>query len=211
MTFDWSIKFGDIALVFATLFAPFAAIQAQKYLERWHDKERQRSWVFRTLMSTRLQALSEAHINALNAVPIDFNKNAKVLEAWRQYFIHLGKPADTTPAWAQKRAELLIELLHTIATALNYSFEKSQIETEIYSPNAQVQQDIDQQTIRRGLVALVKGEWALPMNVTGFPADGTALKEQEALRQLLSEWLSGKRSVPMEIRTPSGDGDRNEN
>jgi hypothetical protein len=72
-----------------------------------------------------------------------------------------------------------------------------------------VELNTDQHVIRRGLVALMKGEWALPMDVKRFPVDEAALKEQEALRQLISEWLSGKRPVPMEIRTPEdGEADK---
>ena len=68
MTFDWNIKITDIAIVFATILA----VQAQKYLEKGGEIKQRRAWLFRTLMATRATTLSPAHVEALNAVPIEF-------------------------------------------------------------------------------------------------------------------------------------------
>ena len=61
MTFDWNFKITDIAIVFATLFGPILAVQAQKWLERNREIKQRRAWIFRTLMATRATTLSPVH------------------------------------------------------------------------------------------------------------------------------------------------------
>jgi hypothetical protein len=72
MTFGLAFKFTDVAIVVATLLGPILAVQAQKWLERDRVVRDRRLQVFRTLMTTRAMNLSPAHVEALNAVPVEF-------------------------------------------------------------------------------------------------------------------------------------------
>jgi hypothetical protein len=58
-----------------TLLGPVLAVQAQRWVEGFREKKARRLTVFRTLMATRALNLSTAHVEALNAVPIDFYKD----------------------------------------------------------------------------------------------------------------------------------------
>ena len=72
MTIDWTLKATDVAIVFATIVGPVLAVQAQKWLERSRAIRDRRMRIFRVLMSTRAARLSANHVEALNAISIEF-------------------------------------------------------------------------------------------------------------------------------------------
>lgn len=207
MTFDWTIKITDIAIVFATILGPILAVQAQKYLERGREINLRRAWIFRTLMSTRATALSPTHVEALNAIPIEFYGSDKglksIVDKWKTYLNHLYKDSSSA-GWEGKRAELLVDLLHSMADFLGYEFNTVEIANEIYRPVGHAGIETDQEIIRKGLSLLLSGKLSLPMEVKSFPSDPSALKEQEELRRLLLRWLNGEATVAVNINQPNG-------
>src|SRR5262245_22334088 len=118
--------------------------------------------IYRTLMVTRAATLSPAHVEALNAVPIDFYGDKKVTDAWEEYYSHLDTRGMDNPIWNAKRVELFVKLLSVIGSRVGYNFNVAQL-SRIYSPEAHGQIESDQIVIRRGVAALLKGEFALPM------------------------------------------------
>jgi hypothetical protein len=85
MTIDWTFRMGEAAIVFATLLGPVLAVQAQKWIERARERKQRKIGIFRTLMATRAAFLSPAHVEALNAVPIEFYGNRKIVNSWKEY------------------------------------------------------------------------------------------------------------------------------
>ena len=198
MIFDWTIKITDIAIIFAAVAGPILAVQAQKWLERRGASEARQSVIFRTLMATRASSLSLAHVEALNAVPIEFYRRNAVVAAWKQYLDHMGN--DTTTAnWNGTRITLLVEMLHAMAMGLGYSFNKVEIKNEVYSPRRHGDIETDQDIIRRGLARLLSGQVALPMDVKSFPTNEAAAKEQDELRKGLLKLLDGQTALAVQI------------
>jgi hypothetical protein len=200
--FDWTIKITDVAIVFATILGPVLAVQVQKYLERDRELKQRRVWIFRTLMATRATNLSAAHVDALNAVPIEFYGGSDLLKAiinqWKLYLDHLGK--DPSPeAWGTKRVELLVELLSKMASCLGYDFNKVEIANEFYAPRGHASIESDQDIIRRGLAKLLNGELALPMDVKTFPSDPVVAKQYSEIQVALTRVLEGKTAVRVEV------------
>ena len=60
------------AIVFATLMGPILAVQAQKFLEELREYRAAKLWIFRSLMTTRMQRESVDHVRALNMMDICF-------------------------------------------------------------------------------------------------------------------------------------------
>jgi hypothetical protein len=183
---DW-----NIAIVVATLLGPVLAVQAQKWLERGRDRNERRLAIFRTLMATRAATLDPRHVEALNAVPVEFYGSGKKLrainEAWKLYHDHHVIEGPATDAWLQKRSDLLIDMLHLMSQFLGYSFTKPQIGRDIFNPKAFGFLEEDQTIIRKGLVGLFKGEIALPMAVKEFPATEPAPEVQALLAKLAGD------------------------
>jgi hypothetical protein len=199
MTFEWTVKVTDLAIVFATLIGPVLAIQAQKWVEQSRERAQRRASVFRTLMITRATALSPAHVEALNIVPIEFHGNKKtfveVVDAWKEYIDHLYKSQEDMPRWVEKRIELLNYLLFKMGSVLGYKFNSVEISREIYSPKGHAAVQNDQEIIRQGLAKIFRGEMAFPMEVKAFPTDANFAANQLAIQAALIEWLGGQRSV----------------
>lgn len=198
MIFDWTIKITDLAIIFAAVAGPILAVQAQKWLERRGASEARQSVIFRTLMATRASNLSLAHVEALNAVPIEFYRRKAVVDAWKQYLDHMGN--DTTASnWNDTRITLLVDMLYAMATGLGYSFNKVEIKNEIYSPRKHGDIETDQDIIRRGLARLLSGQVALPMDVKSFPINEAVAKEQDELRKGLLKLLDGQAALAVKI------------
>lgn len=202
MTVDLSFKIADVAIIFATILGPVLAVQAQKWLERGREVKQRRALIFRMLMATRATPLSPKHVEALNAIPIEFYGKDKKLKAiinkWKTYLDHLHKDTEA-PGWGEKKVELFVDLLHEMADFLGYEFNTVEIANEIYAPKGHAWIETDQDIIRRGLALLLSGQVALPMEVKSFPSDPVAVKEQEDLRRLLLSWLKGDASVAVKL------------
>jgi hypothetical protein len=73
---------------------------------------------------------------------------------------------DNGDAWFTRRVDLLIDLLKKMGGCLGYDFDPVELEREVYSPVAHGELETEQTIIRKGLVAMFKGERALPVEVS---------------------------------------------
>jgi hypothetical protein len=128
-------------------------------------------------MATRAAVLSVSHVEALNAVPIDFYGDKKVIDAWEEYFEHLTNAPSDNPAWGPKRIDLLIELLVLIGSRVGYDFNVAQMH-RIYFPKALGELDEEQNFIRKSVVALFTGHQHFPVEIK---TDGGATALQATL------------------------------
>jgi hypothetical protein len=161
---DWAIKFTDVLIIFATFLGPILAVQAQKWLERRREITNSRMRVFKTLMATRALNLSGAHVEAINAVPLEFYGLRKITTKWKVYFEHLLQSSASYPAWETKRQELLYDLLLEMSILLGYDFDAVEIK-KVYAPQGHAVIESDQEAIRQGLAALLKGQVTLPIEI----------------------------------------------
>ncbi|GAA0745072.1 hypothetical protein CA233_19010 [Sphingomonas sp. ABOLD] len=205
--FTWVIKVSDLAIIIATLVGPILAVQAQKWLERNRAIKDRQNYVFRVLMATRAARLSSAHVEALNSVPVDFYGRSKKLKAirddWQIYLASLenkGAGGEAAAAIALARQGCFLDLLQKMSSYLGYDFNRAELENGLYYPEGHAAIESDQELIRRGVAAIIKGEIAIPMAVKEFPAtmDDATIANQQALAKLLMEWLDGQRAVRIE-------------
>jgi hypothetical protein len=146
---------------------PIFAVQAQKWLEAGREKKARKLATFRTLMATRAALLSPAHVEALNAVPIDFYGRKKVMDAWETYFKHLNS-GPINEVWGQKRSDLFIDLLTAIGNEVGYSFNAAQMQN-IYFPIAHGARGDDAEAIQIGMAAIMRGKASFPIEVKIAP------------------------------------------
>jgi hypothetical protein len=146
----------EVIAIIAILVAPLLAVQVQRWLDALRQRYQRREQIFKTLMSTRAgeSRLAQAHVEALNMIDIEFRpkwfdlrtkqKFQAVLDAWKEYLDHLNTPAKEygTEQWAPRSDTLFIALLHTMALALGYSFDKVLLKKGLYFPQAHGQQSL---------------------------------------------------------------------
>jgi hypothetical protein len=145
----------------AVVLGPILALAAQRVLDNLREKRHRQARLFRELMITRSQRLSPRHVEALNAVPLEFRsagRGKKVFGAWKAYLDHLGTDSNKDPvAWNREGSELLIELLHEMSRRVGYRFEKLSIEREVYLPQLFNTLELEQTALRKRLLELTDG------------------------------------------------------
>ncbi|MPT47110.1 MAG: hypothetical protein E2598_01665 [Sphingobium sp.] len=201
----WTFQLSDVAIIIATLAGPVLAVQAQKWLEKSRAINDRRNHIFRVLMATRAARLSPGHVEALNAIPVEFYGRSKklkpIVDDWHTYLDTLENKGNLEgQVLAVARQNAFMDMLHKISIFLGYSFNRSELEKDVYYPEGHKVIEDDQELIRRGFAAMFKEELAIPMAVKEFPAtvDEQTFDNQAALTKLLTEWLEGQRAVKVE-------------
>jgi len=163
----------DILMVLATAISPLIAVQVTRYLDDKNEERGRKLQIFKSLMATRAYTLSPTHVEALNRIDLEFSSKRKlekaVLDVWQQYLDHLGNKAMQIDAWAERRVDLLVELLYAMGHALGYDFNKTQIKNGTYAPIAHGRIEEEQEKVRRYVIEVMEGKRVLPMCVTNFP------------------------------------------
>jgi hypothetical protein len=196
--FDWQpLRTADIVLAVAALLGPILAVQAQKWVEQWREKRDRRVGIFRTLMATRVTRLAPQHVEALNAIPIDFYGDQTVMDLWDEYFSHLCKEPNSeaqSAIWHADSQRYFVALITAIARKIGYKFNAAEME-RAYFPKGHVNMQNDQQITQHCLARWLSGDLSVKMEVTSIPGpDEEAVAKQEELRAAAVDWL--KMSVP---------------
>lgn len=165
----------------AILLSPLIAVQVTVYLQRHQERRQRRLAILRSLMSTRAAQMSGEHVAALNMIDIEFHgddrKSKAVVAAWRAYLHHLNSAAPLE-VWADKQQELLMGLIYSVALALDYQYDKTELKTTCYFPRGYGETEAEQVAIRKGLLALLSGRSSLL--VTSPPATPSSGPPQQA-------------------------------
>jgi len=160
-------------MIFAVLTGPVIAVRDTRYLDDIKEIRDRKLSIFKKLMATRAYILSWDHIEALNRIDLEFDRQRKgekaVIEAWKEYLDLLGNKSLSPEQWAVKRIDLLVELLHKMALVLKYDFDKTHIRNSSYSPLAHGELEEQQALIRRGIIQILDGSRPVPMFVTNLP------------------------------------------
>ena len=145
------------------LFSAFAVIIAVFIANNINKKEQNRNGklnIFKTLMMTRMNKLSQEHVAALNAIEIEFYEHKDAIEAWSKYFENLS-----TESPPEKRNRLFAKLVAQIGKALNMKIEQLDILNENYLPQGWVSDLEEQRAVRQMLLSLFKGHICLPVHL----------------------------------------------
>jgi len=210
-----TLKASDWVLAIAALAGPVFAVQAQKWVERWREVQKQKMWIFTTLMSTRAARLTSEHVRALNLIDLAFygvrrlgirnrsNTEQAVLDKWKEYLDDLTEPWDATvnnEIRIERRADLFVQLLECIGTDVRYKFDRVQLKKGAYQPIAHNTEDEEQQELRRAVIDVFKGTKNLKMDLERFPLNEAATKGMMELHGKLNEALEGKRELSVKIK-----------
>lgn len=162
------IPLRDIFTILAIFAGPVVAVQLTRYLDRKKESKERKLQIFKTLMATRAYTVSWGHVEALNQIDLEFNRNdiqeKAVLDAWKSYLDLLGDKSISPEQWSEKRVDLLVELLHKMAVVLGYDFDKVHIKNSSYSPSVHGDIEEEQRKIRQGVIEILEGRCSLPVH-----------------------------------------------
>jgi hypothetical protein len=166
----------DWLTIIAIFLGPVVAVRVTRFLDEQREIRERKLQIFKTLMATRAYTVSWPHVEALNRIDLEFDKDNKgekaVIEAWKAYHDLLGNDKIPMEQWGVMRVDLLVELLYKMAVVLDYDFDKTHIKNSSYSPRAHGDLEQQQETIRRLTIELLQGKRVLPMFVTNLPMAG---------------------------------------
>lgn len=197
------LELKDWATIVAALLGPVLAVQAQKAVESFREKQRRKAFLFEQLMATRAARLAPEHVRALNMVDLVFYgerilgiqrrsaKEQRVLDAWKEYHDHLNNKVDDAQIslWVAQGDELFTNLLYAVSQDLGFKFDRVQLKRGAYSPVAHGEIEAEQTELRKAALSLVTGKHALKMNVVAFPVDPEALAVNKAVIQNIGKAL----------------------
>lgn len=173
-----------IAIMFATLFGPVAAVQAQKFIEWATEQRNAKKRIFQTLMATRAATVSIDHVQALNRIDLEFTRDGwtsrspadkEVVRRWRVYSDHLNQPIPgdidekLIDRWIDKKNDLFIDLLEAMAKATGYDFDRVLLTKGIYVPRAHSDAERKREVFETLLMNVLQGRTPLAMNVLKIP------------------------------------------
>ena len=163
-------------VIAAVILGPIVAIQVQQYCERRRQERARKLWLFRELMATRTMRVSGRHVEALNCIDLEFERDkksdAKVLDAWKMYLDALNSPPtdDIQRAARLEEAEkCFVNLMWEMGQYLGLSFDKVAIRRDVYSPVAHGELEEDQLLIRKGIIEVLAGRLPLPIQSWPLP------------------------------------------
>jgi hypothetical protein len=162
----------DWLMIIAVLVGPIIAVQLIRYLDSQKEVNERKIIIFKTLMATRAYNISWAHVEALNRIDLEFDRNNKkekaVIAAWKEYLDLLGNSSIGAEQWTIKRIDLLVELLYKMSQVLNYDFDKTHIKNSSYAPRVHGITEDEQIALRRGLLEVLEGKRQIPISFSNF-------------------------------------------
>lgn len=213
MHFIKDVKPGEWAIVFATLFGPIFAVQAQKRLEQLRERFNRKVWVFSTLLNTRVQRLSRDHVRALNMIDVAYygsrlfglryqsRAEKVVVSAWNVYLDNLSTEVTgiTDAQWAvlnAKRTELFIDLLWAISKSVGYDFDRLHLQKSVYLPVAHGKQEEQEEAFRAAALEVFSGSKSLKLDIASLPTNPEVAQAYAMLvKQLAAATADGQLAV----------------
>jgi hypothetical protein len=152
-------------IIAATALSPLIAVQVTKWLDARKEAHDRRLYVFRTLMATRAQRLSTAHVQALNLIDVNFDGSLPgdrdVTTAWKVYLDHLNTGDPSSAVWLDRYNEHFGSLLLKMGLGLGFDFDPVHIKRAAYSPHAHGELENDQHAIRKAVIDVLQGKAAV--------------------------------------------------
>lgn len=151
--------------IIAIIIGPISAVQIQKIIEKKSLVKERKLNVYRDLMSTRATTLDHKHVSALNLVPLEFDQKSdkKIINAWNSYIDQLNSfPKEEAPnliaMWAEKRSDLLADLLYEMSESLGFNYDKVNIKNNSYTPKGHQDIEDEQRLLRQGFIDFLEGK-----------------------------------------------------
>lgn len=164
----------DVVMVLAVFLGPIFAVRVSRHLDIEKGKAERKLSIFKTLMATRSYLSNWNHVEALNRIDLEFDKKKPkekdVIDAWKAYLDILNAGEMAPDLWAQRRADLIVDLLHKMALVLSYDFDRTHIKNSAYSPRLHAVIEQQQSDIREKVLDLLDGRASLAIRIENLPS-----------------------------------------
>jgi hypothetical protein len=137
------LKLYELLTLLAIVLGPVMAVILQLTSERRRRKREMQTQTMRMLVSTRHLAGDPNYTTAINMIPIDFNNNRKIMDAWNAYIdAIMFKPS---PGDEEAHNKNVISkqtyLIFLILSYLGYDLPETKIQNTAYAAGGYIQRD----------------------------------------------------------------------
>ena len=160
-----------VVTILAIVVGPVIAVLVTRKMDQERSDKARKMDIFRTLMRTRGLPIHWDHVGALNLVEVEFINHPEVIQAWTKYLDHLN---ERPPIEQAQQFEAFVKKTPALLTTLIDAIAKA----------------LD---IKIGQLDILRGNYV----PSGWSTDED---EQRWLRRGLLNALSGKVSIPIQIR-----------
>ena len=164
-----------VATFIATFLGPLLAVEVSRRRDIERTLYQRKLDVFRTLMRTRLRALSEDYVNALNLIEVEFHDVENVISCWRRFLDMVNSPPasnrDENMFEINRRKKVINEMLGHMSTNLGMKIDRIPVAEGGYNPQGHVDIEQDQDNIRTFYSDIAKGQKAFPVYLLKRPTD----------------------------------------
>jgi hypothetical protein len=164
-----NVRLVDVLTLIALIAGPALAVAVQLFFEKRRERRRSRVAILDTLLAYRGRLVNPECVNALNRVELAFYGEPVVIAKHRELIEHMERernfPESEQAAGWERRNDLLIELIASIAESLGFRFSHTGLKTNAYVPKAMVDENQYLMDMRRWLLGLAEGKNPIPIRV----------------------------------------------
>ena len=139
----WGMKLYELLTIIAILLGPIIAVAITLINEARRRRREQQTQTMRMLVSTRHLAGDPAYTTAINMIPIDFNRQKKIMLAWQAYIDEIRYRS--APENVEEHNKQIItkqtKLIFEVMRHLGYSLSETDIQATAYAAGGFVERD----------------------------------------------------------------------
>jgi hypothetical protein len=150
--------------VIAIVLGPVLALWAQRVLDHYRERKRQRTGVYFALMSTRASPLDVRHVQALNSIDVVFSRrwwrrkrDKKIRDCWHAWLAHANADSKAE-GWAERSNDLKVELYQAMGKAVGFNFDIDYLKRQAYLPAGHVDYAAQGRAIQEALAKIVTAD-----------------------------------------------------
>lgn len=139
----FGLKLYELLTLLAILAGPIAAVAITLFTEARRRRREQQTQTMRMLVSTRHLSGDPAYTTAINMIPIDFNKQSKVMSAWHAYnqVIRYSVAPENATEHDKQVQSRQTRLVFEILTHLGYRISETDIQSTPYAAAGLIERD----------------------------------------------------------------------
>ena len=144
-TLYWGLKVVDWLTIIGLVAGPILAVLVSLNREARRHKRQQQIHTLRLLLNSRDMAHDPSFFASVNVIPVDFNGNSGVMQAWRDYIdsIRTLVPEEGKVQQNKNSRLKLTKLIFEMTKSLGYDLSENDIQTEAYRTEGYDNQQAD--------------------------------------------------------------------
>ena len=165
----------ELLTLLAIIAGPPMGVWLSKKIDKSRERTRQRDHVFQILLSSSGREFSNDYVAAVNLIPIFFQTDEKVMEAWSRLMENYydanwsSESQDARNIVLDQCESRKKDLLDEVSSAVGISLPKRAEHRRGYAPQAWLDHEIEERRIRTGLIDILEQRRFLPVATVPVP------------------------------------------